>query len=326
MAEPDEVARSHYRRQQAIVRRILTLMRELGRELRPEDLAGSFFGGVDTQVYAALVEAQRQAAQQGDEYIAATLLAAGVAPDPGGSLLPDSLAGVASDGRPLQSLLAWPIIRHTRATPGDGASQLDVMGQAWRELMMIVGTQVADAGRVASGVRMATEPAVIGYERVVQLPACSRCIVLAGRLYTWSTGFARHPNCDCVHKPIGSIAEWQGARPGNFPDRIFERMSPEQQDKVFGRAGAKAIRDGADIAQVVNARRGVYTAGGHIYTREGTTARGLAGRRLGQLAKEAGSRYRRSQIPRVMPEDVYKAAGDDRAEVIRLLRRFGFIT
>lgn len=326
MAEPtpQELARAHYRQQQAIVRRILALARRLGRALRPEDLAGSYFGGVDTQIYAALLAAQQQAAEEGYGFVTASVLAAGAVPDPGGSFVPESLVGVASDGRDLASLLAWPIVRHTRQA-GDGAVQPDIMAQAWRELMMILATQVADAGRVAAGVGIAVDRAVIGYERIVNLPACSRCIVLAGRLYPWSQGFARHPRCDCVHKPVASIEEWQRGRPENFPDRIFNRLSRKEQDKIFGRAAAQAIRDGADIGQVVNARRGITTAGGRLYTREGTTSRGLAGRRLGQLAKEAGSRYRRSQIPRIMPEAIYEAADGDRDEAIRLLRRFGYI-
>lgn len=316
MAEtPEQLARSHYRRQQAIVRRILSLMRELGRDIRPEDLAAAFFGGIDSAVYAALVAAQQQAAAEGDAYVAAVLAAAGVTPDPAAALIPGSLAGVASDGRPLRSLLAWPIVRTVRQA-GDGAVTPDAFGRAWRELMMILGTQVADAGRVGAGVRIAADRAVIGYERVVQLPACNRCIVLAGRLYPWSDGFRRHPRCDCVHKPVASIEEWRRARPDNFPDRIFGRMSRAEQDRVFGREGARAIRDGADIGQVVNARRGITTAGGRTYTTEGTTARGLAGRRLGQLAK----------VPRVMPEGIYAAAGGDREAAIRLLRRFGYIT
>ena len=37
----------------------------------------------------------------------------------------------------------------------------------------------------------------------------------------------------------------------------FNGMSEEEQDKVFGHADAQAIRDGADIYQVVNAHRGM---------------------------------------------------------------------
>lgn len=317
-AQAEDLARSHYRDQQAIVRRILALIVGLGRRVNAEDLARSW-RGIDEELLAALVAAQEEAAAGGAAYVGR------FGGNPAGELVPASLAGVASDGRALRSLLAFPLARALRQR-GDGASADDALAQMLRALAMIAGTQVADAGRAGAGVSMAANRTVIGYERVVQLPACSRCIILAGRLYSWSEGFARHPNCDCVHRPVSSIEEWRKARPGNFPTRIFDRMSRAEQDRIFGRAGAQAIRDGADIAQVVNAHRGMQTAGGRVFTTEGTTARGLAGRRLGQLAKVQGAKYRRSTIARVMPEAIYEAAAGDRDEVIRLLKRFGYIT
>lgn len=84
-------------------------------------------------------------------------------------------------------------------------------------------------------------------------------------------------------------------------------MSPAEQDKAFGKAGAQAIRDGADIGQVVNARRGMYSAGGVDYTRESTTKRGVA---EGQT--------------RLMPESIYRLASS-RDEAIRLLRQYRYI-
>ena len=138
----------------------------------------------------------------------------------------------------------------------------------------------------------------------------------------------------------------------------FDRLSREEQDKAFTRAGAEAIRDGADISQVVNARRGargLTPAGARItadearmlrggrdrgrletvdvfghdlaVTTEGVTTRGVAGVRLG--AKETGTkqgrRYRSAKPPRLMPESIYKIAGNDRDEAIRLLKRYGYI-
>jgi hypothetical protein len=111
-------------------------------------------------------------------------------------------------------------------------------------------------------------------------------------------------------------------------------MSEQEQNKAFGKASAQAIRDGADIGQVVNARRGVATAAGPggrriTYTTEGTTKRGLAGRRMGDLAKQPGSRYRRTRSMRLMPETIYQEAarnGWDRSEIVRQLERFGYIT
>src|SRR5690606_30758410 len=102
--------------------------------------------------------------------------------------------------------------------------------------------------------------------------------------------------CDCVHIPsresvAGDIT--------TSPRRIFESMDEAEQDRVFGKAGAQAIRDGADIARVVNARRGMYTAGGLRLTREATTRRGI-GRPV-----------------RLMPEEIYRQANGNRGEALR---------
>lgn len=91
-------------------------------------------------------------------------------------------------------------------------------------------------------------------------------------------------------------------------------MSATQQDQAFTKAGARAIRDGADIAQVVNSRSGMTAAG---TTTTGTTRLGLAGHRL-------GARQGR-QVVRLMPERIYQQAAGNRDEAIRLLRLHGFI-
>lgn len=101
-------------------------------------------------------------------------------------------------------------------------------------------------------------------------------------------------SCDCVHIP---------AREDSADDartdvrRYFADLSAAEQDRVFTKGGAEAIRAGADIAQVVNSRRGVYEAGGRRFTRTN------AGRR-----------------PRLMPEQVLIEARGDRAEAVRLLK------
>src|SRR5690606_36641107 len=120
---------------------------------------------------------------------------------------------------------------------------------AW--LDMVVRTVVSDTGRQADQVAMVANRNVIAYVRVVEMPACSRCIILAGREYGTSSGFLRHPRCDCTmepvtrkHRPMPLVAE-----------EIYESMDEAQRRKVFGEAGVKAIEDGARISSVVNARR-----------------------------------------------------------------------
>ncbi|GAB2951965.1 hypothetical protein GCM10027280_45440 [Micromonospora polyrhachis] len=90
------------------------------------------------------------------------------------------------------------------------------------------------------------------------------------------------------------------------PRAAFDAMTREEQAKAFTVAGAEAIRSGADPARVVNARRGMYEAGGRLLTREATTRRGI-GRPI-----------------RLMPEQIYRDARD-RSETLRLLRLHGYI-
>lgn len=320
----ERVAQEHYADQRGLVQRIAALIVQLGRMLSWDEVR-AWFAGPSQVLYDAMVEAQAEAAAQGAAYVGAALAAAGAAPDPVGVVVPDSLAGMASDGRDLLSLLEFPVRRGARLVE-EGAPESEVTPRVVAELVMIGRTQVADAGRVATGVAQVADRAVIGYVRQVELPACARCIILAGRLYSWSEGFQRHPNCDCVHVPVSSLDEAGELGRRGHAFALFEQMSREEQDRAFGAAGARAVRDGADLRQVVNARRGMYTAGGRSYTSEGVTSRGFAGQRLGRLERQRGRRYRASQTARLTPEQIYREAGDDREMAQRLLRRFGYLT
>ena len=82
---------------------------------------------------------------------------------------------------------------------------------------------------------------------------------------------------------------------------IFDPMEAFRRGQVTGlsKADTQAIRDGADMAQVVNVRRkeaGLVSAGGRVVSR--------------------GSR--------LMPEGIYQLASD-RDEAIAMLTKFGFI-
>src|SRR5699024_5290276 len=114
----------------------------------------------------------------------------------------------------------------------------------------------------------------------------------------------------------------------------FDSLSPDEQDRIFTKAGAEVVREGADIGQVVNVRRGMHTAqrnkrgwipkgrlapqerfGRRIYTTTGgTTKRGPASRR----------RTGRRSSDRLMPESIVELA-QDRADLLRMLRLHGYI-
>lgn len=317
MAGTAELARQHQRAQQSLVRRLIARWLRLSAGLDSGDLIGSWRSGVGPGLLAVTTDAQRRAAASGGAYISEAVTRSGARPDPSGVLVPAALAGVASDGRPLASLLEFPVLRTVQQI-GDGATADDAVAQLVRQLAMIAGTQVADAGRVGAGVAMTADRAITGYVRVVHLPACARCIVLAGRFYRWSDGFLRHPRCDCTHEPV-TTAEHRRAVTVD-PAVLFRRLSRAEQDRIFGPVAARAIRDGADLAQIVNARRGIAAAGAPGQTVTGTTRRALAGRRLRAL-----DGVTRGPVARMTPEAIYAAAGDDRDEALRLLYRYGYL-
>jgi hypothetical protein len=163
---------------------------------------------------------------------------------------------------------------------------------------------------------MTATRSVHGYVRMVSGSACSRCIILAGRFYRWSSGFERHPRCQCTNIPA---VENRAGDLRTDPHAFFDHLTREQQDRRFGVADAQAIREGADINQVVNARRGLYQTkvfGRDVQaTTEGMGRRGLAGQRL------AGS----TKGLRLTVRQIYADAGDDRDLAISLLKRYGYL-
>lgn len=274
-----------------------------------------------------LTGAQHAAAVTADRYVTEVLVEQGINPATEGRVDVTALTGIASDGRPLESLLAQPgITAKVALSTGTTLERAMAGGGALAEL--IAHTQVADAGRVADQVALTARRDVGGYVRMIVGKTCSRCLVLAGSWYRWNSGFKRHPKCDCIHIPARESAH----ELRTDPRLAFQAMTEAEQDKTFTKAGAQAIRDGADIGQVVNSRRGMQNASVFgrdvLVTTEGTTTRGVAGRRLGAMESgvKGDGRYRFARAPRLMPEQIYAEARGDRDEAVRLLRRFGYIT
>jgi hypothetical protein len=148
---------------------------------------------------------------------------------------------------------------------------------------------------------MGVTPAAEGWVRMLNPPSCKRCLPLAGKFFRWNQGFQRHPKCDCRHIPSReSLA-------GDLtvdPYAYFRSLDRQGQDKLFGKADAQAIRDGADLYRVANVRmRGLSKAKGRA---------GWQARRYGSPSK-------------MTIDDVYAAAGDDRDAAVRLMRENGFL-
>lgn len=160
---------------------------------------------------------------------------------------PQALAGVASDGRPLGSLLEQADTEHAL------------------ELMAV--TQIADAARVAAGLSIAARRRV-GWTRMVNSPCCPRCALLAGKFFRWNTGFQRHPRCLCRHIPTQEDV-YGDVR--TDPQALFD------SGKVTGvtKAEQAALDAGGDFSRIFNARRGRYIdEAGHKLTFDATSRRG----------------------------------------------------
>lgn len=255
-----------------------------------------------------VVGAQVAAATAGSGYSASTLAQQDAYSPPDAFVNPSAFGGYASDGRSLDGLLYSPATTAKTAIAG-GAPPAVALERAGGALDQIMMTVVADAARQASSIDVAAR-AGVGYVRMVSVGACSRCLILAGRTYRWNSGFLRHPQCNCVHVPAAS-KRLAGAREEGLVDdpyEAFESMTEAEQDAAFGRAGAQAIRDGADVYQVVNSRRGMSANG--LMTREGTSRRG------------ASHHLHRGQ--RLTPEGIY-AQNLSREDTLRLLEQNGYV-
>lgn len=175
------------------------------------------------------------------------------------------------------------------------------------DLRALYLSTLQDTARQMMATTMAAAPAVVGCVRQTDGKACSRCMVLAGKFYRWNQGFLRHPRCGCTHTPVKEGE----SRKAQAPRDLFDALSAEEQDRRFGKAGAEAIRMGADMSRVVNARRGIGTA--QMFGRQvAVTTTGTA-------------RIYRGPGPRLMPESIIAASGGNRDQAVELLRRFGYL-
>lgn len=280
------------------------------------------FGRVVNSMFALIASAQLGAAREAAQSVPAALEESGYPEAQLARVRPAGMAGWASDGRPLEPLL-W-LAPDIAAAGGKSLSEQMAAGQAWLDLM--VHRQVTDAGRAASSVAI-TSTARAGYVRFVSPPCCQRCAVLAGKFFRYNTGFDRHLRCDCIHRPTSSREPADG----------YADMVSTDQITDLTEAQRKAVEDGADLNQVVNAYRG-RSAGldKMMTTAEGTTKRGYASyiqravdRARGQstqytVSKSSGRRNVTRTKARPTPERIYQIA-ETREEAVRMLTLHGYV-
>jgi len=312
------------------------LWRTMGSEFDPS------WARIVPTLLAVTSAAQERVAVDAQVYVPAVLEDTGQASAAGAFADVDTtpLIGVAGDGRPVESLL-YTAVTGAKEVVGTGASAREALASQMSWLTSAVGTVLSDTGRASESLAMGVRP-VSGYVRMLNPPSCSRCAILAGRWYRKNAGFARHPGCDCRSIPASEgVAQDLTLN----VDAYFESLSAAEQDRLFTAAGARAIREGADIGQVVNARRGMRSAqiAGQdwLVTTEGTTRRGYAY----QFLKPSGTAARQGETvtritrtgpesrtvtrtvanrPRLMPETIARVA-TDRDDYLRLLRANGYL-
>lgn len=266
---------------------------------------------VGPQITRIVTTAQLRMARAAADYLPSELGEVGLDPRLSGQIVPSAFAGVnGENGLLLAEALSFSVVR-AKMSVAEGAQPGLALERGGQWLTLAAGTAMADAGRSAEAAGIAASTAT-GFVRMLNPPSCSRCVILAGKWYRWNAGFDRHPGCDCRGVPA---SEGMAGDMATDPYAYFDSLSPEMRAKTFGAAEARAIEEGADIFQVVNARRGMTTSG--RFTREGTSRRGSF--RSMSAAGRAGDR-------RLSVQEIIRRSGGDRGAARQLLRRYGYIT
>jgi len=286
-------ASEYYRQQQQIVTLTTVAAGAAWRNIDVDVDAG--FPAMRASLLPVLVEAQLAAAASSQVYLEHVLFETAQPDLPVGHFLPAAVTRTSGDGRTLDGLL-YGAIADAKIAVGQGYSPAAALVRGERWLKMAVRTAVADASREATAIGLAARPQLTGYTRMLNLPSCNRCIILAGKWFRWNEGFQRHPRCDCRHIPA---TEDVAGDLTTDPYAAFAALTTEEQDAKFGRLEARAIRDGADIYRVVNIdQRGLGTA---------------------KAARVYGTPTRRTI------DDIYRTAGT-RTSALRMMRDEGYIT
>lgn len=299
---------------------------------------------VGPQVAAQVSNAQMELARTADSFTSKVSRSYSF-PQQAAAVVPAAFAGVDGDGRDVAGILRGAVTT-TKTAVGAGLGSPQALEAGANYLAAIVKTVIADLARSADLVA-ATGKGYTYYVRVVGGSACSRCAILSG-IRSGETAFQRHLSCQCTAVAVdsrGPLRAPDGLH--SSPDEHFAALSEAEQDRIFTKAGADAIRAGADPVKVVNARRGAngvgyssrsgartpgapqgrfvkttigYRPGGapvQVYTTsEGVTVRG----QFGRTQRDMGT----SRV-RLMPESIMAIAGDDLALRQAFLRDAGYL-
>lgn len=299
-----------------------------------------------TDIAPILLTAQQTGVATSDGFLDDVLLAQGSDAPSDMKLRPGGFMDMGDGGGSwLKNLLYAPPSAYGKAV-ADGLGTAIAAARARYVAQVVTLDGLRDSSRAADTMGMYGRR-VTRYVRVLRGRSCSRCAILAGRIYKVE-GFRRHLNCDCYHVPL---AETNG-RAGKWstdPAAYFNSLPEAEQNRIFGEGAAYAIRASGSkelaMSQVVNAEQGVYTVdtfGREVQaTRSGTTVRGTYGgyevlpdgsfrkRTVDELTRDKSfSPYRFARQPRLMPDQILALSeefGWSRAMTIDQFRRFGYV-
>lgn len=339
------VALEHQRKRIELSERVARKAARLWRSVE----AGNIDAGWDRiapQLEKVVTTGQMQAASMAQRYTAAVSAEYGVRSS--GQIQPAAFTGATLEGRAVVPEL-YSAATTTKRLIGAGVGVGAAFHAGTALMTILAATAVRDAGVMADKVS-SVRRGYVQYARVLSPGACSRCAILAG-VGHFTKHFERHPECKCTTVPVLS-----GEAPpeGIFSSAgdYFNSLSEAEQDRIFTKSGAEAIRLGANESAVVNARRGMYRVQqpGSLVARatprtiigpdgkpflaytttEGTSMRGWFGGGYGgsvtsnQFVRSVGDRYRRTTTVRLMPETILSLAKDTE-DAVRLLREFGYL-
>lgn len=340
------LALEHQRKRNELSERVARKAARLWRSIQTSNIDAGW-DSIAPQLEQLVTKGQLSAATMAPRYTAAAFATQDMDAS-SGQIIPQAFTGATLEGRAVTPEL-YSAATTTKTLIGRGVG-VGAAFQVGTGLMSLLASQmVRDAGNMADKVS-SVKRGTVQMARVLSPGACSRCAILAGA-GNFTKHFERHPSCRCTTVPIRS------GEP--VPDGIFDSagayfnsLTDAEQNRIFTKSGAEAIRLGASETSVVNARRGMYrsTQPGSLVSRaqpriiigpdgkpftayttvEGTSVRGWYGAGRGgsvtsnQFVRSAADRYRRTTSVRLMPETILSIA-TDREDAVRLLREFGYL-
>lgn len=235
MSLPPPAVAEHKKAQRKRALQAVLLARSLWASM-PEDFDEGW-AKIGARLVALVALAQFGAAQDGSSYVATALAQQGRTVKPDALVVPAAFAGKAPGGGTLSNMLYGAVIQ-SRTVVADSTPQRLLAGRNW--LDAAVQTTVSDAGRDASMAAITARPNV-RWVRVVDVPCCQRCAVIAGATYRYETQFERHPNCGCTTMPQTEV-DPQSTGVVIGPGDVHDLTAKQRQ----------MIDDGRDFNKVIN--------------------------------------------------------------------------